>query len=138
MKKIVSIESLKKIIVKKKLKRKKIVLCHGVFDLLHLGHIKHFDEAKNFGDTLIVTITSDKYVNKGPHRPLFNENHRAEAIAALSSVDYVAINKNPTAVKVIKEFKPNIYCKGSDYKLAKNDISGEIKNEIKEVKKIWR
>ena len=54
-------------------KKKKIVLCHGVFDLLHLGHIKHFKSAKKFGDYLIVSITANKYVNKGPGRPIFNQ-----------------------------------------------------------------
>ena len=71
MKKIVSIEVLEKIISKLKAKGKKVVLCHGVFDLLHIGHIKHFKEAKNQGDVLIVTLTPDKYVNKGPNRPAF-------------------------------------------------------------------
>ena len=60
--KILAIESLKKIVSKDKAKGKKIVLCHGTFDLLHIGHIRHFEEAKKLGDILIVTITSDKYV----------------------------------------------------------------------------
>ena len=66
MKKIVSIENLAKIISKLKNKEKKIVLCHGVFDLLHIGHINHFKEAKKLGDILVVTVTQDKFVNKGP------------------------------------------------------------------------
>ena len=64
MKKIVPIEILAKTISKLKAKGKKIVLCHGVFDLLHIGHIKHFEEAKNFGDVLVVTLTSDRFVHK--------------------------------------------------------------------------
>ena len=76
MKKIFSVEALTKIISKQKAKGKKIVLCHGTFDLLHIGHIKHFKEAKTLGNKLIVTITSDKYVNKGPKRPAFNEKYR--------------------------------------------------------------
>ena len=104
--KIVSIENLKKIILKLKLKRKKIVLCHGVFDLLHIGHIKHFNEAKKNGDILVVTITPDIYVNKGPSRPSFNEELRLEAIASLSVVNYVALNSSPTAVTVIEK-KPS-------------------------------
>ena len=74
--KIYSIEKLKKILNKKKIKGKKIVLCHGVFDLLHIGHINHFKEAKNFGDVLVVSLTPDIYVNKGPGRPAFNEKLR--------------------------------------------------------------
>ena len=62
---------------------KKVVHCHGVFDLLHIGHIRHFQQAKKLGDVLVVTITPDKDVNKGPHRPAFAEQLRVEAIAAL-------------------------------------------------------
>ena len=106
-KKIISIENLKKIISKLKVKRKKIVLCHGVFDLLHVGHINHFQEAKNYGDVLIVSVTSDRYVNKGPNRPAFTSDLRLESLASLESVDYVAENKWPSAVETIKFLKPH-------------------------------
>jgi len=119
----------------KKNKKKRIVLCHGVFDLLHVGHIKHLNKAKKLGDILVVTITSDKFVNKGPGRPVFNQYLRAEVISALESVDYVAINDTQTAIKPIRLLKPNIYCKGKDYKNSKDDVSGEITNELKELKK---
>ncbi len=105
---------------------KKIILCHGVFDLLHVGHIKYFEEAKSFGDILVVTLTPDNFVNKGPRRPAFNEKLRLEAIAALEVVDYVALNEWPTAVETIKTIKPDIYVKGPDYKDSKNDITGNI------------
>ncbi len=134
--KIFSIEDLREILKKKKLKEKKIVLCHGVFDLLHIGHIKHFNEAKNFGDILVVSLTPDKFVNKGPGRPAFNEKLRLQAIASLDVVDYVVLNLTPTAVNIIKKLKPDIYCKGPDYKNQRNDISGQIKEEIKVIKKI--
>lgn len=117
-----------------KLAKKKKVLCHGVFDLLHVGHIKHLEKAKQLGDILVVTITSDKFVNKGPGRPVFNQYLRAEAIAAIDAVDYVAINDSQTAIKPIRLLKPNIYCKGKDYKNSKDDVSGEITNELKELK----
>ena len=115
--------------------KKKIVLCHGVFDLLHVGHIKHLEKAKQLGDILVVTITSDKFVNKGPGRPVFNQYLRVEAIAALDAVDYVAINDSQTAIKPIRLLKPNIYCKGNDYKNSKDDVSGEITNELNELEK---
>ena len=134
-KKIISTENLKKIITKLKTKRKKIVLCHGVFDLLHVGHINHFKEAKNNGDILIISVTSDRYVNKGPNRPAFIEENRLLALEALDIIDYVVLSKNPTSISVINELKPNIYCKGPDYKFQQNDVSGEIKNEIRAVKK---
>ena len=132
--KITSLENLEKIISKLKVKRKKIVLCHGVFDLLHIGHIKHFNEAKKYGEILVVTLTPDRFVNKGPGKPVFNEKLRLEAIAALDVIDYVSLNTGPTAVVPIQKLKPDIYCKGPDYKNHQNDISGQIKNEINIVK----
>jgi len=115
---------------------KKIIHCHGVFDLLHIGHIKYFQEAKSFGDILIVTITPDHYVKKGPNRPAFKENHRAEGIAALEIVDFVVINKWPTAIEVIKIIKPDFYIKGPDYKDYEKDVSGNIGLEEEAVKSI--
>lgn len=134
-KKIVNLETISAIASKLRAKSKTIVLCHGVFDLLHVGHIKHLKKAKSFGDKLVVTITADKFVDKGPGKPIFNQKLRAEAIAALEMVDFVAINENATAIKPIKLIKPNIYCKGKDYKNPKDDVTGEIKNEQKEIKK---
>ena len=134
-KKIITIENLKKNFRKLKTKKKKIVLCHGVFDLLHIGHINHFEEAKSYGDILVVSVTANNFVNKGPSRPAFSEANRIKAIAALKVVDYVVLSKFPTALPIIKELKPNIYCKGNDYKINKDDITGEIKNEINAVKK---
>ena len=135
-KKIYLLKNLAKVIKAEQNKSKIIVHCHGVFDLLHIGHIKHLNNAKKNGDKLVVTITADKYVNKGPGKPVFNENLRSEALAALETVDYVAINPAITAVNAIKILKPNVYCKGKDYKNFKDDITGEIKNELKELKKI--
>lgn len=134
--KIFSLKNLARVLHREKKKSKIVVHCHGVFDLLHIGHIKHLKKAKEFGDKLAVTITSDRYVNKGPGKPVFNEMLRSEAIASLESVDYVAISDTPTAVNPIKIIKPNIYCKGKDYKNFNDDITGEIKNEFKELKKI--
>jgi rfaE bifunctional protein nucleotidyltransferase chain/domain len=94
----------------------RIVHCHGVFDLLHVGHIRHFEKAKELGDVLVVTLTADRYVNKGPHRPAFNQNLRAEAIAALACVDCVAINDDASAVPAIEVIRPHFYVKGSDYR----------------------
>jgi len=115
---------------------KKIVLCHGVFDLLHIGHIKYFENAKTAGDILIVTVTPDRYVNKGPHRPAFSEQLRCEAIAALAVVDYVALNEWPTAVETIQILKPDIYAKGSEYKKSENDLTGMIVEEERALQEI--
>ena len=105
---------------------KTVVQCHGVFDLMHIGHIRHFQEAKKAGDLLVVTVTPDRYVNKGPHRPVFTETLRAEAIAALDCVDYVAINKWPMAIEAIALLKPDVYAKGADYRDATDDHTGGI------------
>ncbi len=134
--KIKSLEKLKIEVKKLKNKKKKIVLCHGVFDLLHIGHIKHFEQAKKQGEILVVSITPDKYVNKGPQRPAFSERQRLDALAALQIIDYVCLNTTQTATNVIYKIKPNIYCKGPDYKKFRNDLSGEIKNELKAIKKV--
>ncbi len=134
-KKILNLSQLKKQTDFQKKNGKKIVLCHGVFDLLHIGHIKHFKKAKSLGNILVVTLTSDKFVNKGPNKPTFNEKLRAESLASLEIIDYVCINDFKTSINILKKIRPNIYCKGADYKTFKNDITGEIKNEIKIVKK---
>src|SRR5204863_7449456 len=100
--------------------------CTGVVDLIHIGHIRHFQAAKRAGSPLIVTVTPDRYVNKGPHGPVFMETLRAEAIASFDCVDYVAINKWPMAVEAIKLLRPDVYAKGSDYRDAAADHTGGI------------
>lgn len=107
----------------------KIVHCHGVFDVLHAGHLAYFKSAKKFGDVLVVTLTADQFVNKGPGRPYFNGKIRSEMIAALECVDFVAINNNPTAVPAILALKPDFYVKGPDYKNKETDATGAIFDE---------
>ncbi len=136
MKKIISITDLQKKIADYKNKKNTVVLCHGTFDLLHLGHLRHFAEAKKFGDILIVTVTSDKYVIKGPNRPHFSINQRLEALSYISEIDFVASVDSLDAVNLIRFLKPNIYCKGPDYKNFKNDLSGKIYQEIKSIKSV--
>jgi rfaE bifunctional protein nucleotidyltransferase chain/domain len=134
--KIKNLEELAKLLSSLRAEGKKVVLCHGVFDLLHIGHIRHFEQAKQLGDILVVTVTQDRYVNKGPHRPAFTGNLRAESIAALDCVDYVAINSWPTCVETIKLLKPNIYAKGSDYRDARKDYTGKITDEEAAIKAV--
>jgi rfaE bifunctional protein nucleotidyltransferase chain/domain len=100
-----------------------IVLAHGCFDLLHLGHIRHLEEAADLGKTLIVSVTADRYVNKGPGRPHFTAEQRAEALRSLGVVDVVIVNDGPSAVEAIKAIKPDVYVKGVDY-AAKPDDPG--------------
>jgi len=117
----------------KKLK-KKIVLCHGVFDLLHIGHVTYFEQAKKLGDILVISVTDDKYVNKGPLRPVFKINQRIAFLKKLKIVDIVLKSDFETAEKIIESVKPDIYCKGPDYK-NKKKIDINLKKEIYVVKK---
>ncbi len=112
-------------------KNKKIVLCHGVFDLVHLGHIKHFKSAKSYGDYLVVSITVDKFIKKGPGRPLFNEDQRLEFLSQIKLIDKVIFSKSSSAEDVIKLVKPNYYVKGPDYLKNKNDKTKKIYIEKK-------
>ncbi len=95
---------------------RKVVHCHGVFDLLHIGHIRYLQVARQLGDVLVVTVTADQFVNKGPHRPVFEERLRAEALAALDCVDFVAIHRFPTAMEALRLLRPDIYVKGGEFR----------------------
>ena len=116
--KLQSIDTLKYIIKDLKEKGKKIVFTNGCFDLLHVGHISSFKEAKKYGDILIVAVNSDKSVkeNKGDLRPIINEKDRIEMVSSLEMVDYVVLlnDKNPS--KLISELQPDISIKGEDWK----------------------
>lgn len=94
---------------------RRIVQAHGCFDLLHLGHIRHLEAAKEAGDWLVVTITADRYISKGPGRPVFTAIERAEAVDSLRCVDQVMISEGPTAAAEIREIKPQVFAKGQDY-----------------------
>src|SRR5476649_2476442 len=135
-KKILPLKEIAKRIEEVKAKGKKVVQCHGVFDIVHLGHIRHFNMAKKEGDVLLVTLTADKYVKRGPGRPIFNEQLRAEYLASLSMVDYVGIVNAETATESLRILKPNFYAKGQDYKNHKQDITGKISEEEEAVKSI--
>lgn len=113
--KIKNLKSLSKIASDLKKTGAKIVLCHGVFDLVHPGHVRHLNWAKKQGDVLICTITADRFVNKGPGRPYFNQSLRSEFLAALTVVDFVAIIESESAIEVLKNLKPDFYVKGPDY-----------------------
>ena len=134
--KIFSLDELTKTINRLKSEGKKIVHCHGIFDILHIGHIRYLEQAKQMGDILIVTITPDRFVNKGHGRPVFNEHLRSEAVASLNVVDFVAINEWPDAVNTIMLLRPDIYVRGADYRDRPVDTSGVDVREEEAVKKI--
>jgi rfaE bifunctional protein nucleotidyltransferase chain/domain len=133
--KIIVIEDIVKIISRLKAEGKKIVHCHGCFDLMHPGHIKYFQAARKMGDILVVTVTPDVYINKGPGRPVFNETLRSESIAALECVNYVSLNKWPTAEETLRLLKPDIYVKGQEFENL-DDKTGKIQKEYEVIKEI--
>jgi len=126
--KILEIQELAEKLKELKSKGKKLVHCHGCFDLMHPGHIRHFQAAKKLGDILAATITPDVYVDKGSGRPVFNQDLRADAVAALECVDYVAINKWPTAEETIRRLQPDIYVKGQEFERLE-DKTGKLQRE---------
>lgn len=131
--KIKSLDEIQELLMPLRADGKRIVHCHGVFDLLHPGHIHHFREAKAQGDALVVTITPDRFVNKGPGRPAFNETLRLKTLAALADVDFVVLNDAPDAVTAINRIKPNVYIKGAEYKEHSKDVTGKISDEVSAV-----
>ena len=98
---------------------KKLVVTNGCFDILHLGHVTYLENARNFGDALLIGVNSDKAVSglKGPGRPVNSENDRQSVLAALDSVDGVCIFEDKTATKFLTAAQPDIYVKGGDYTL---------------------
>ena len=124
------------IVAEEQKKGLRVVHCHGVFDLLHPGHIRHLQEAKSQGDKLVVSITPDRHVNKGPGRPAFPESLRLEQLAAFVYVDYVVLNDMPDAVSAIQKIKPDIYVKGAEYRDHEKDITGKISQEAAAVESV--
>ncbi len=96
---------------------KRIALANGVFDLLHVGHVRYLEGARALGDLLVVAVNSDASTrrNKGPGRPIVSERERAEVVAALACVDHVVIFDEPDARAVIRLLRPDVHVKGTDY-----------------------
>jgi len=103
---------------------RRLVFTNGVFDILHVGHVRYLEAARLLGHVLIVAINSDRAARelKGDGRPLINENERAEVLAALRSVDYVTIFDDVSPRSLIAELVPDVLVKGGDYAL--NEIHG--------------
>jgi rfaE bifunctional protein nucleotidyltransferase chain/domain len=113
----------------------KIIYCHGCFDLMHLGHIRHLQAARAMGDVLVVTVTADAHVAKGEGRPAFTEALRAEALAALGCVDFVAVSPWPTAVEAIRLLRPYYYVKGQAGEVP-TQRSARLQQEIATVREL--
>ena len=133
--KILDLDELAEKLSKLKTRGKRIVHCHGCFDMMHPGHIKYFQASKKMGDILVVTVTPDQFVDKGPDRPVFDQDLRAESIAALECVDYVAVNRWPTAEETLRLLLPDYYVKGQEFEKLQ-DKTGKIQKEVEVVKEI--
>lgn len=98
---------------------KKIVFTNGVFDLLHVGHVRYLQEARALGDALVIGVNADASVKrlKGPTRPVQNESDRAEILAALGAVDFTVIFSEDTPANLIEKVRPDILVKGGDWKI---------------------
>jgi rfaE bifunctional protein kinase chain/domain len=128
-KKILTIFDLQKIIIKQKKFGKKIVMCHGTFDLVHPGHIRHLDFAKSKGDILIVSVTGDKYVTKKATGVYVPEDLRIRNLAALELVDYTFVDQNHYPINAIKRIKPDLFVKGYEYNFKKENNEKTIKEK---------
>ncbi|MGA7918848.1 MAG: adenylyltransferase/cytidyltransferase family protein [Candidatus Acidiferrales bacterium] len=115
--KIVSRQGLREILAEHRRARRKIVFANGVFDLLHVGHVRYLEAARAEGDLLVVGINSDSSTRKlkGECRPILTERARATLVAALRAVDYVVIFDEPDVNSLLKELEPDVHAKGSDY-----------------------
>jgi len=128
-----SLESLQETLDELRSNNKSIGLCHGCFDLIHDGHIQHLKEVSRLSDYLVVSITNDVNIKKGPGRPVYNESERANILSSIRYVDCVLVINSATGLEVIEYIKPNSYFKGLDYQNYEDDLTGMIEHEVKAV-----
>lgn len=113
--KVVPIQELAAICARERARGARIVHCHGCFDGLHMGHVRHLRSAASFGDLLVVSVTVDDHVDKGPGRPVFGHALRMEFLAELGRVDWVTPSEGASAELVIEAIRPSIFAKGQEY-----------------------
>lgn len=109
-------------------REKKVIMCHGVFDIVHPGHMRHLLYAKSKGDLLVVSLTADRHITKANVRPYVPEDLRAINLAAFEMVDYVVIDKNPTPIENIKVIQPDYFAKGYEY-VSASELSPKTREE---------
>ena len=114
--------------IRQQFRDRTIVLCHGAFDLVHMGHLIHFEDAKALGDLLVVTVTADKYITK-KRAVSVREDFRARQVASLEIVDFVAVVDEPSAVAAIEALRPDVYVKGPEYSNLLLDKTSNISHE---------
>ena len=132
--KVFELEQLAARIAEQRARGELVGLCHGCFDILHLGHLRHFIAAREQCDRLVVTVTPDRFINKGPDRPIFAAEHRAELLAGLTVVDAVGINRWPSAVETLRLLKPSRFFKGREYDLRPEQVNPNFLREAEAVR----
>ena len=133
--KVVSLDELAERVLALKAAGKRVAHCHGCFDLVHPGHIKHLQAARRLADALVVTVSPDRFVDKGPGRPAFAEQLRAESVAALECVDYAAVNRWPTAEEAIRLVRPDYYVKGQEFERPENRTE-KLRREVEALREV--
>jgi rfaE bifunctional protein nucleotidyltransferase chain/domain len=119
--KIVTLDALRDITERLHTEGRRIVLAPGCFDFFHVGHLCHLKQARSLGDVLIISLTPDRFVGKGPGRPVYSQDQRAELLAALEVVDYVWINQWPHQGEIVRQIKPDVFVVGKEYRLTGTD-----------------
>jgi rfaE bifunctional protein nucleotidyltransferase chain/domain len=133
---VVTLDALAKRVMELKSAGRIVAHCHGCFDILHAGHLRHFEEARALADVLVVTVTPDRFVNKGPARPVFGEMQRAELVAGLAVVDWVAVNGWPSAVPAIELVRPSLFVKGAEYETRALEVNPNFIEEARAVESV--
>ncbi len=136
--KILPLEDLMARLKKVRKSGQKIVFTNGCFDLLHVGHVRYLAEAKSHGDLLIVGLNSDASVKmiKGPKRPIVRQDHRAEILASLMSVDYVVYFEEPDPLRLIQTVQPDVLVKGEDWAEDKIIGAADVKSRGGKIERI--
>ena len=118
--KIISLRELKSRVGDHQQRGQTVVFANGCFDILHVGHVRYLEAARAEGDVLVVGVNSDSSVRdlKGPGRPVLDENARARLVASLRAVDYVVIFSEPSVEPLLRELRPDVHAKGTDYTVA--------------------
>jgi rfaE bifunctional protein nucleotidyltransferase chain/domain len=134
--KIVSLDELAAVRARLREAGETVVLAHGIFDLLHPGHVGHLEQAAALGDHLVVSVTADANVARGPGRPVFNHDLRMHTLAALECVSWVVLSEADDALAVIDVVQPEVYCKGREYIEGQAPLSRNIERETERVEEL--